>query len=133
VPLTNVLGGVPFLSPPWPDPVDGAALLDAVAKAIRRHVVMPDNAADACALWVAHTYVVTRFLVSPRLCVRSVVKQCGKTTLLDVLERLVLRPLQTTNVTPAAIFRVVEAHRPTLLIDEADTFLHNNTMSFAAC
>jgi putative DNA primase/helicase len=39
---------------------------------------------------------------------------------------LVLRPLPSTNVTPAAIFRVIEAHRPTLLIDEADTFLYHN-------
>ena len=37
-----------------------------------------------------------------------------------------LRPLPTTNVTPAAIFRVIEGHRPTLLIDEADTFLRDN-------
>ena len=30
------------------------------------------------------------------------------------------------NVTAAAIFRVVEAHRPCLLVDEADTFLKDN-------
>jgi Protein of unknown function (DUF3631) len=36
------------------------------------------------------------------------------------------RPLSSQNVTPAAIFRVVEAHQPTLLIDEADTFLYDN-------
>src|SRR5262249_45491358 len=49
-----------------------------------------------------------------------------KTTLLDVLSRLVPRPLPSQHVTPAAIFRVVEAHQPTLLIDEADTFLYDN-------
>jgi Protein of unknown function (DUF3631) len=36
---------------------------------------------------------------------------------------LVWRPLLTANATPAAIFRTVEKARPTLLIDEADTFL----------
>src|SRR5262249_8887595 len=61
-----------------------------------------------------------------RLGVRSPTKQCGKTTLLDVIGRLVLRPLPTANVTAAAIFRVVEGHRPTLLVDEVDTFLHEN-------
>jgi hypothetical protein len=45
---------------------------------------------------------------------------------LDVLSRLVSRPLPTTNASASAIFRVVELHRPTLLIDEADTFLPEN-------
>ena len=52
--------------------------------------------------------------------------QCGKTTLLDVLSRLVFRPLPTDNATAAVIFRVVEAHRPTLLMDESETFLPEN-------
>jgi Protein of unknown function (DUF3631) len=111
---------------PWPQPVYGAELLDQIATAIRNHVVMSDAARDAAALWVLHTYLVDSFLVSPRLGVRSPIKGCGKTLLLDVLGRLVLRPLPTANVTPAAIFRVVEAHRPCLLVDEADTFLREN-------
>jgi putative DNA primase/helicase len=32
----------------------------------------------------------------------------------------------TSNISPAAIFRTIEAAHPTLLIDEADTFLHGN-------
>jgi hypothetical protein len=111
---------------PWPERVAGAALLDAVAKAIRRHVVLPEHACDVCALWVLHSYLLDKFNITPRLCVRSPMKGCGKTTLLDVLARLVLKPLPAANVTPAALFRVIEAHRPTLLIDEADTFLHDN-------
>jgi putative DNA primase/helicase len=111
---------------PWPQPVDGAELLDEIATAIRNHVVMSDAARDAAALWVLHTYLTDCFLVSPRLGVRSPTKGCGKTLLLDVLGRLVLRPLPTANVTPAAIFRVTEAYRPCLLVDEADTFLREN-------
>ena len=111
---------------PWPDPVDGAALLDGLAGAIRRHVVMSDAARDAAALWVVHTFLIDCFLVSPWLGVTSPVKGCGKTTLLDVLGRLVPRALPTANVTPAALFRVVEGYRPTLLVDEADSFLHDN-------
>jgi putative DNA primase/helicase len=111
---------------PWPDPVDGAKLLDEMAAAIGRHVVMLDHYRDACALWGVHTYLIDRFFISPRLGIRSPTKGCAKTLLLEVLSRLVLRPLPTANVTPAAIFRVIEAHRPTLLIDEADTFLYRN-------
>jgi hypothetical protein len=111
---------------PWPEPVDGAALLDGIAVAIRDHVVMSDATRDEAALWVLHAHMIDCFLVSPRLAVTSPVKGCGKTTLLDVLSRLVPRPLPTANVTPAALFRVVEGYQPTLLVDEADTFLHDN-------
>jgi Protein of unknown function (DUF3631) len=110
----------------WKEPVAGAALLDGIAEAIGSHVVMVDHCRDACALWVLHTYLIDRFLISPRLGIRSPTKRCGKTTLLDVLDRLVARSLPTANVTPAAVFRVIEQHRPTLLIDEADTFLYDN-------
>ena len=108
---------------PWPSPVDGAALLDGIAAALGRHVIMAEHARHAAALWVVHTYLLDGFLISPRLAVRSPVKRCGKTTLLDALDRVVLKPLPTANVSAAALFRVVEAYRPTLLIDEADTFV----------
>jgi hypothetical protein len=111
---------------PWPEPVDGADLLTGIADAIRNHVVMSDAARDTAALWALHTHLPDRSLVSPRLAITSPTKRCGKTTLLDVAGRLVLRPLPTAHVTPAAIFRTIEAYRPTLLIDEADTFLRDN-------
>ena len=111
---------------PWHEPIDGGELLRGLSAAIRRHVVMPDHVADAAAMWVVHTYIVDCFGISPRLAITSPEKSCGKTTLLDVLSRLVWRPLSTANATAAAIFRVVEMLRPTLLIDEADTFLRDN-------
>src|SRR5699024_2135995 len=40
---------------PWPEPVAGAALLDALTRTIRKHVILPASAADATALWIAHT------------------------------------------------------------------------------
>ena len=87
---------------------------------------MSDHAAVTAALWVLHTYLLDCFGISPRLAITSPEKGCGKTTLLDVLSRLVMRPLATANATAAAIFRVVEMQQPTLLIDEADTFLSEN-------
>jgi hypothetical protein len=73
-----------------------------------------------------HTYLLDCFGISPRLAITSPEKGCGKTTLLDVLLHLVMRPLPTANATASAIFRVVEMQQPTLLIDEADTFLSKN-------
>jgi putative DNA primase/helicase len=104
---------------PWPEKVDGAVLLDEIATAIRRHVVMSDHDFNICALWVVHTFLLNHFLITPRLAVRSPTMGCGKTTLLDVLEHLVLKPSRTSSVTAAVTFRVIEQHQPTLLIDEA--------------
>lgn len=110
----------------WPEPVNGADLLNALVTNIRRHVVMLDHAADTAALWIVHTHLLDCFGISPRLAITSPEKGCGKTTALDVVSRLVCRPLSTANASAAAIFRVVELQRPTLLIDEADTFLPEN-------
>jgi putative DNA primase/helicase len=107
----------------WPEPVDGAELLDDITAAIERYVVVAEHSARACALWILHTYFIDCFLISPRLAIRSVMHRCGKTTLLDVVSHLALRTLPSANVTAASVFRVIEACRPTLLIDEADTFL----------
>ena len=42
---------------PWPEPVDGEALLKDIAGLIRRYVDMPDEKADAVALWIVHTFL----------------------------------------------------------------------------
>ena len=52
--------------------------------------------------------------------------QCGKTTVLDWLTRLVHRKLPASNVSGPVIYRAIEAWKPTLLIDEVDTFLDKN-------
>ena len=118
---------IEFLAPePWPNPVNGAEVLDEIAKIIGSHVIMPEHSRDACALWAAHTFLTDCTMISPRLAFTSPVKGCGKTTALDVMGQLVLRPLAAANVSPSAVFRVIEACNPTLLIDEADSFLKDN-------
>jgi hypothetical protein len=49
---------------------------------------------------------------------------CGKSTTLEVLATMVPRPLSTENMKPAVLFRVVDQHQPTLLLDELDTYLN---------
>jgi putative DNA primase/helicase len=111
---------------PWPEPVDGAALLDALAGAIRRYVVLSPQEADAVALWVVGVHAFDAWAIFPRLFVTAPEKGCGKSTLLDVLSRLVPRPLGGSSITAAALFRTIEAARPTLLLDEADTYAREN-------
>jgi putative DNA primase/helicase len=121
--------GRPFALPgiePWPAPVEGADLLDEICRTVSRYVVMKPEHVATLALWAMHTHCFNCFGHSPRAAILSPEMQCGKTTTLDVLACLVDGPLPTANTTVSAIFRIVEMSAPTLLIDEADTFLKDN-------
>jgi hypothetical protein len=108
---------------PWPDVVDGDALLFGISALLTRYVVMSRAAADATALWIVHTYLIDVADATPRLAVKSPEKRCGKTTLLTIISHLAIRTLATSNISAAALFRTIEASKPTLVIDEADTFI----------
>ena len=58
----------------------------------------------------------------PILDLSSPTKRCGKSSTVIVARHLCRAPLLSGNITPAALFRAVQAWKPTLLIDEADTF-----------
>jgi len=111
---------------PWPTPVDGAALLVAMVTTFERYLALPRHASTALALWVLHAYALDAFFISPILGITSPVKRCGKTLTLIVLGALVPRRMFAANVTPAVLFRTIEKYAPTLLIDEADTFIRDN-------
>jgi Protein of unknown function (DUF3631) len=111
---------------PWPGAINGATLLAELCAAIRQYLILPNGSVEVLALWAVHTHAFKCFGYTPRLAITSPEKGCGKTTTLDVLAELVARPLSTSNATVAVVFRVVEMAAPTLLIDEADTFLKEN-------
>jgi hypothetical protein len=56
---------------PWPEAVDGAALLDDLAQTYRRFVSLPDGGAEALALWIVFTYALDAFDVAPILALCS--------------------------------------------------------------
>ena len=107
----------------WPDAVDGKALVADMVKAIRSHVILSEHQALAVALWIIHTHAVEVADHTPRLQIKSPTMRCGKSTLLNVIKPMVAKPLSTENITTASLFRLIEMYQPTLLIDEADSFL----------
>jgi hypothetical protein len=111
---------------PWPEAVDGAALLDEIAAAAERFMILPEHGATITAVWPVHTHCLDNFIVTPRLQISAPDSECGKTTLLYVLNPFVFRPQNAVAVTPPLLFRLMEQFRPTLLFDEADTQLVNN-------
>src|SRR5215813_12310750 len=119
--------GLRFADPePWPEAVDGAALLDDLAHTYRQFVSLPDGGAEAVALWIVFTYALDAFAVAPILALCSPLKRCGKTTTEELTAALAQRPLAAANITVAALYRTVEQFAPTLIVDEADTFLLTN-------
>lgn len=124
------LNGQPLAAdttPPWSEPVDGTELLDAMATAFRRHIVFSwKEQADIAALWSLWTHVYDCFSIAPMLAVSSPVPECGKTQLLEVVAGLSWNPLPAANITAAALFRVMDKFRPTLIADEADAWLPEN-------
>ena len=111
---------------PWPHPVEPAALLSDLSGTIRRFIVCPDETSHAAALWMAMTWFMDVVQVAPLAVITAPEKRCGKSQLLFLLGRLVHRPLAASNITPAALFRAVDAWKPTLLVDEADAFMKDN-------
>lgn len=102
---------------------DGARLIDEVAVAIRRHVMLPNNAAAMIALFVMHAHGHDAAQFSPILAIVSPEIGCGKTTLLRTVAALAPSPLPTANITTAGLYRTIGWRKHTLLIDEGDTFL----------
>jgi len=118
---------LPFIEvDPWPEPIDPARLLTDIATEIRRFIVCDREISHAVALWVAMTHVIDAVQIAPLAIITAPEKRCGKTLLLTLLGRLVARAIQASSISPAALFRTIDAWGPTLLIDEADAFMKDN-------
>jgi putative DNA primase/helicase len=115
---------------PWPEPVDGDALVLALIHRIRSHVVMTAEAALTVALWIMFAWVHAKIAIhSPILMITSPEAECGKTTLLNLIGFLVPRSLSSVGISPAALYRSIEKWEPTLIVDEADVaFVQNEDL-----
>jgi Protein of unknown function (DUF3631) len=111
---------------PWDEPVDGAALLADIEAVFRRYIVMPRGGGEAFALWTLHAWTMDAGDISPFLVLVSPTKRCGKTSVLIILLYLTPRSELSSNISASALFRYIEEARPTLLIDEGDSFVKDN-------
>lgn len=82
----------------------------------------PENAAGTVAalgLWAMFTYIFPVWSSVPYLAVGGPMGS-GKTRLFNVLERLCFRPVASSNMTAACLFRTLHERGGTLLLDEAE-------------
>lgn len=111
---------------PWPDPVNGADLLNEIRSVVNDHLVIQTDVDVAVPLWVLLTYCYDSLRILPLLGVTSPEKRCGKTTFAEVLQGLVFNSVVASNISSAVLYRLIEKYKPTLMVDEADTFLVDN-------
>jgi Protein of unknown function (DUF3631) len=110
----------------WNTAISGAELLDSIEKVFRRYIVLPKGEAEALALWTLHAWTADAGDISPFMVLVSPTKRCGKTSALIILYYLTPRSELASNISASAVFRYIQDTRPTLLIDEADTFVRDN-------
>lgn len=111
---------------PWPTAVQGEDVLNATYQLLSRYVIADKETLRAATLWAAMTWFVEHATVLPLAVITAPEKGCGKSTLLMALGKLACRSLYSSNISPSALFRTMEAWKPSLMIDEADTFAKDN-------
>ncbi len=117
-------GSIGFQDPDlWPEAVAGSVLLSKLEQTVGRYLALGPDQRVLFVLWVLLAHTHEAFEISPILALTSPDKGCGKSTALALLSALVPRPLTSANITPSAVFRVTDYFKPTLLLDEADTFI----------
>lgn len=110
---------------PWTESVDGDALMREVCQTHRRFVDASNAQAVAIALWCVHAHAIEQFDISPFLILTSASMRSGKTTTIQVIERLVPRPLLASNISAAAFYRAIEALKPTVVLDEFEYIIES--------
>lgn len=97
----------------------GAAIAD-VTEEFNRLVEFQDPGwSTGIGLWVALTYLFSAFPAVPYLHVRGP-RGSGKTKIGDLTGVLAHRPVNAANATPATLFRLADAERPTFILDEME-------------
>ncbi|QDU35453.1 hypothetical protein KS4_35360 [Poriferisphaera corsica] len=70
-------------------------------------------------LWIMHTHIYGAWEATPYLHINGPAGS-GKSRVFEVLNRLVYRPMNVSNTTPAPLFRQLDEQGGTLLLDEAE-------------
>ncbi len=112
---------------PWYEPVSGAEIAHIIRGTLGQHIKFQDDEeADAVTLWIMGSWLMDRWALFPKCLITSPEKRCGKSTLLEAIEAFAFKPIYAAQVSPASLFRMIEAVKPTVMMDEADQTLKNN-------
>jgi hypothetical protein len=105
----------------------GSRLISKLELFFQKRVILPSGLALVLALWVIGTYLYDIFDCYPYICITSPTKRCGKTLLAELIGLVSARPKSTVNVSEAALFRMIETFRPTIIMDESETLANQKS------
>ena len=111
---------------PYKKPVDGVLIADQIFKTLGQYIACTILVKVTVVLWIFMTWVIPASNILPIAWINAPEKRCGKSTLLTLISRMSKRSLSTSNITGSALFRSIDSYRPTLCIDEIDTFINDN-------
>ena len=109
------------LPEPWEEPDTLAGVLADTEAALGRHLHLPEHAAPVAALWAAMTWVhdgIDRY--APYLYFTGAKPGCGKSTAMVAVGDLVPRRMSAAQISPAALYRTIEAAKPVMMFDNVD-------------
>jgi hypothetical protein len=81
---------------------------------------LPEGAALVLAMFTLNTWVFDVFDATPYVLLDSATPGCGKNTVMNLLEAVCACPQMLTSASEAALFRTIDQHHPTVLLDEAE-------------
>lgn len=108
---------------PYHKPVAGSEIFGELYQMIDAFIFIDDGYKTAFVLWVISSYLVQDLDFAPHAWITAPERNCGKSTLLELFQRVVDRPFTMIAPTMATVFRIMDKYRPTLLLDEIDTNL----------
>lgn len=112
---------------PHTEPVlDITLVVDKIYQILDDHIACTDAVRVAATLWILMTWLIPASYILPIAWINAPEKRCGKSTLLTLMSRMSNRSLSTSNITGPALSRCIATYKPTLFIDEIDTFLNEN-------
>ena len=111
---------------PWEEPINALELYLCIKQKLKSFVIADDVFFTLAPLWIMMTYFSDEATIMPMAMITAPESGCGKSVALQVFAELVNKPEICSNISPSAIYRVIELEKPTLLLDEADTYMKNN-------
>lgn len=101
---------------------EAPALFNQVRDFITTYAILPgEHYADILALYVLHTWAFDASRTTPYIYITSQGPGSGKTRVIELLQEVCKGALKFDGMTGATAFRLIEARRPTMLLDEVDT------------
>lgn len=113
--------------------VDGGTLFTLVQGHLEQYISYPNpHASTIHTVWIAHAWLVHAGVLdtTPRLAFLSAEHGSGKTIALEFTSELTPNSLPVIDISPSALFRMIEEEARTVLIDEVDNLFNRKTEDY---